>query len=245
MRRLIFVLALCLVALPARAEFKVRYPLAVPGEIEFENNGSISIDRRGIGKNNAQSYTHELEYGISEWWKVGAEVSTAADPGGTLRYDATAIENYFVFTPQGKYPVDAALFVEVEHPRSGDEANSVTFGPLLLSEIGPTVNTVNLLFTKSFGHAATSTAPFRYAVQSRLPLHPLFQPGVEAYGDIDDIGHPGSAANQAHRAGPALFGVWLTPGYGKFVYEVGYLFGYTRAAEQGTVRFLLEYEIVF
>ena len=108
-----------------------------------------------------------------------------------------------------------------------------------------TVHTLNLLFSKEVGRNRTDDTPFFYAWQSRLRLDPHFEPGIEIYGQIDDIAAPGKLADQRHRAGPVVAGLHSLAPYGKIKYEVGYLFGLTHATEEGTVRWRLEYEIPF
>src|SRR5436853_6098857 len=88
---------------PASAEFKVRYPIVEYRELELEHNGSVTFDKRNSGKNNAQSFPTEMEYSFIPNWKIGVEGAVEASPGENLRYEATAIENYFQLTPQGKY----------------------------------------------------------------------------------------------------------------------------------------------
>src|SRR5207249_1503751 len=133
-------------------------------------------------------------------------------------YGATAIENYFQLTPQGKYWADLAFFTEFERPSSSKSAPSVTFGPLIQKEIPDllgldTLHTANILFTKEVGHLAEPATPVLFAWQSRLRLHPLFEPGFEYYGAIADIANPGNLADQQHRIGPIVAGLYACPPY--------------------------------
>jgi len=237
-------------ASPASAEFKVRSPILDYGEVEFEHNGSITFDKNKSGKNNAQSYTNEVEIGFLPFWTIGLEAETGADPGRNLRYEATTLENYFQFTPQGKYWADLGFFAEISRPSRPEEAISVTFGPLIQKE-GPalfgfdSLHTANVLFEKEVGHLADPATPLFVGWQSRLRIHPLFEPGFEYYGQLGDVSQPGKLADQQHRIGPVLAGYSSFAPYGKLKYEVGYLVGLTRATERGTVRWRLEYEMAF
>ena len=92
-------------AVQAQAEdLKIRSPIIESGELEFENNFTL-----GRGK----TAVHELEYGFSDWLKLGVEAELAADPGHGFRYDATALEGFLQLTPQGRYWADVALFAEI------------------------------------------------------------------------------------------------------------------------------------
>jgi len=236
---------------PVQAEFKLRYPIVEFRELEIEHNGSVTFDKRNSGKNNSQSYPTEVEFGFLPWWKIGLETNIEAQPGQNIHYEATALENYFQLTPQGKYWADVAFFTEVERPSSRNGANSITFGPLIQKEAPgllfglDTLHTVNLLLEREVGHNAEASTPMRVAWQSRARLHPLFEPGFEYYADVGDIAAPGKLADQQHRIGPIVAGLYAFPPYGKLKYEMGYLFGLTRTTENGAMRWRLEYELAF
>ncbi len=244
------VIGVLAMASSARAELKLRYPIVDYREFEFEHNGITTFDKPNSGKSNNQSSTYEIEAGITPFWTFGLEAETGAAPGENLRYEATTVENIFQLTPQGKYWADLGFFAEYSHAASRAEADSFTFGPLIQKEqpellgIGA-VHTANLLFTKEVGRNSTDATPLFFAWQSRLRVHPLFEPGIEYYSEIADIEMPGKFAEQQHRVGPMFAGVYSLAPYGQIKYEAGYLFGLTRATEKGAVRWRFEYEIPF
>ena len=149
-------------AAPAYAEFKVRSPILDYGEFEFEHNGDVTFDKSKSGKNNNQSYINEVEIGFLPFWTIGLEAEAVVSPRENLRYEATTIENYFQFTPQGKYWADLGFFAEISRPSSSLSAASFTFGPLIEKE-GPalfgidTLHKANFLFEKEFGHLIVVT----------------------------------------------------------------------------------------
>jgi hypothetical protein len=243
-------LGLCLGAPPAHAEFKLRYPQVEYREMEIEHNGDTTFDKANSGKSNNQSYTNEIEYGITPFLRLGIEGESAAPPGRNLRYEGTALEGTFQLTPEGKYWADVGFFAEYEQAHVKDGANAFTFGPLIQKEVSnvlgfDTVHTFDLLFTKEAGPHHSDDTPVLVAWQSRLRVNPLFEPGVELFSQFDNITSPGQLADQQHRLGPMFAGAYSLAPYGNLKYEVGYLFGLTRATEQGTVRWRLEYEIPF
>jgi high-affinity iron transporter len=234
----------------ARAEFKLRYPIVDYREVEVEHNGATTFDKRKSGLSNNQSYTNEIGYGIFPFWSIEIEGEWAAPSGQNLRYDATTLENTFQFTPQGKYWADVGFFAEYSHAASRASADSVTFGPLVQKEVPDvwgtdTVHTLNVLFGKEIGHNRVDDTSLSLNWQSRLRLDPLFEPGIELYNQIASIETPGKFAEQQHRIGPVVVGLYNMRGYGKIKYEVGYQFGMTRATEQGAVRWRLEFERAF
>lgn len=83
---------------------------------------------------------------------------------------------------------------------------------------------------------------------TRLQGATLFEPGVELYYNVNDVGRPGRLANQELFAGPVVAGAYAL-GWaglpGKVKYEVGYLFGATEQSSRGAVRWRFEYELSF
>jgi hypothetical protein len=237
----------------ARAEFKLRSPIVDYRELEFEHNGDITFDKRS-SKNNAQSFTYELEIGALPFWQPGIEGEFETEPGGNQRFSATSFENLFQLTPQGKYWADLGFFAEFSHAATRTDPDSFTFGPLIQKEASDlfgldlgkdTIHTLNLLVTKEIGLNHSDATPFQVAWQSRLRLNPFFEPAIEYYGQISSIAGTSEGMPLQHRLGPALVGQWNMFQYGKIKYEVGYLFGLNQATERGAVRWRLEYEKAF
>lgn len=236
-----------LAASSARAEFKMRYPNIDYREVEVENNYSATFDRRA-GKNHSQSFPTEIGVGILPFWFAEVEFEASKEPGERASFDALTFENYFMLTEPGKYWLDATIFAEYARAMKSEETDSVKLGLLLQKEQDRFLHTLNLYWEKPVGAHAEPIETFQYAWQTRYMLNPYFQPGVEIYGEIEDVNHPGSFNQQQFRVGPMFAGSYNLGefgGKGKIKYEAGYLFGATTATEHGTVRTRLEYEIGF
>jgi high-affinity iron transporter len=234
----------------AHAQLKVRHLDRRLPRSRDRAFGDITFDKPKSGLSNNQRYTIEYGFGPLPNWFVEVGHELAAPNGENITYDATEIESYLQLTPTGRYFGDLAMFAEYEHPLHAGDPKSFTFGPLAQTEFGEiagigALHTLNLLFKRTVGNNRTDATEFDPAWQSRLLLNPLFQPGLEYYGQINELLNPGKAADQQHRLGPAFVGVNNFAPYGKLKYEVGYLFGLTDATPRGTVRFRLEYEIPF
>jgi high-affinity iron transporter len=234
----------------AHAQLKVRYPIVDYREVEIEHFSEITFDKPKSGLSNNQRYTNEYGFGPLPNWFVELGNEFRALNGENITYDATEIENYIQMTPTGKYWGDVALFAEYEQTAHRADAKSFIFGPLAQTEFGEiagfgALHTLNLLFTRTVGNNSTDATQLNTAWQSRLLVNPLAQPGVEYYGQINQIANPGKLADQQHRIGPVLVGLANFAPYGKLKYEVGYLFGLTSATERGAVRWRFEYEIPF
>lgn len=230
-------------------EFKLRSPIVDFRELEFEHFGQTTFDVRKSGLSNNQFYNNEIEIGVLPFLKLGVEGNLAAPSGENLQYDATGVESFLQLTPQGKYFADLGFFIEVERPRQrgGEPAAGITFGPLVQSELGAIgsigmLHTLNLLFTKEIGRHASGATPIQIAWESRLRVHPLFQPGIEYFGQVN------RDEPDQHRLGPVIVSDLSLASFGlrgKVRSELGYLGGLTAATERGTIRWHLEYEIPF
>jgi high-affinity iron transporter len=235
---------------PAHAQLRVRYPVVDYREFEIEHFADTTFGPAKSGQSNNQRYTTEYGYGpLPNWFfELGNELR--ALNGENITYDATEIENYLQLTPTGKYFGDLALFGEFEYPAHRADAKTYIFGPLAQTEFGEiagygALHTVNFLFTKTVGNNSNDATQFNIAWQSRLLIHPLIEPGFEYYSQINQILNPGKPAEQQHRIGPVLIGLYNFAPYGKLKYELGYLFGLTQATEGGAIRWRLEYEMPF
>lgn len=243
-------LGLVALAAPAHADFQVRSPIVEEGEWELEHNGAVTFDKSKSGLNNDQSYTFSLGYAPFSWWRLELEGETEAPPGGNLQYTATTFENMFQLAPQGKYWLDPGFFLEYSLAGQRHTPNEIKFGPVLQKEApgfagAGTLHTLNLFFSKELGPNRGDATGMSFAWQSRLLLNTYFEPGIEYYADVSDIDGFGKLADQEHRVGPMFAGALNLAPYGKIKYELGYLFGVTRATERGAVRWKLEYELRF
>ena len=233
---------------PAYAEFKMRYPNIDYREIEIENNASYTFDKRQDGNNHDLSFPTEIGIGILPFWFVEAEFEAAKHPGRKTNLDAVTFENYFMLTEPGQYFLDFSLFAEYSHALASEDADSVKLGVLLQKDHAKFLHTLNLYVEKEVGPRASTADTFQYSWQTRYQLSPLFQPGIEIYGEIEDLNHAGKLNDQQLRVGPMFAGSYnlgQIGGRGKIKYEAGYLFGVTDATEDRTVRTRVEYEVPF
>jgi hypothetical protein len=193
-------LAICSHGLPAKGgdDLKIRSPIIEPGELEFENNFVLGRSKTTV---------HEIEYGFTNWLKLGAEAELAADPGHGFHYDAAALEGFLQLTPQGKYWADLGMFIEYEHTARQGDPRSLIIGPLVQKEVRlfglDTLHTVNALFTKQIGASSVGPPGLFLAAQSRVRVDPHFEPGIEYYG-IVTLGEHGDEPR--HRLGPTFVG---------------------------------------
>lgn len=239
-----------LAARPALAELQVRMPEVDYRELEFEHNGLVTFDAKGSSLNGAQSYTNSIGYGVLPWWEIELEGEMASGGGQHLTWNAVTMENTFQLTEPGEYFFNLGLFAEYSQSTLRGQPSGITAGPIIQKELNnvfgiDTLHTLNVLLDRDVGHNATSATGLQLAWQSVALFTPLFAPGFEYYGIVDNITHAGPTSQQQHLIGPVLTGAYNFSPYGKLKYEVGYLFGLTPASGRSAVRWKLEYEIAF
>jgi hypothetical protein len=240
----------------ARADFHVVSPYEIDlGELEIEHNGDAVFDRRPNQKG-ATSYTTELGTGLTSWWHSEIEFGFDRAPGDnqpTLLTQAVW-ENMFQLTEPVEKFVDLGFYFEYGQSTTrgvNSASNQITFGPVIAKDIGRTVHTFNLFFTRELGPDQTTQGlDLSYAWQSRWNIWAPLSPAIEIYGDAGVIGAMPGFSHQELLVGPVGVGLLrlndLGIGHaGNLKYEVGWLFGATPESARGTLRWRLEVEIPF
>ena len=259
MKRAALALATLLVPLAlgsARADYHIFSPYEIDlGELEIEHNGDAAFDRRrAIG--GAQSYTVEIGTGLTAWWHSEIEFGFNRGPGavGPTRLTQLVTENTFQLTEPGESFADFGFYAEYGQTVAGGTgaaANEITAGPLIAKDIGRTTHTVNLFVTRLLGPDKGSHGlDFSYAWQSRWNLWAPLSPAFEIYGDAGDLGRIPRFSQQQLLVGPVAIGALKLNALGlgrggELRYELGWLFGATRASAAGTLRWRAELEIPF
>jgi hypothetical protein len=229
----------------AGADLKVYSPYVEQGVLELEMRGNRSFDR-ATAKDNRQSQVYEVEYGVNSWWSTSLAGRVDKEPGAGLRYSATVWENIFQLTERGRYPVDVGLYFEFAKSHLGSDSDEFETKLLLQKDVGPFAFTTNLIVNRGIGRGAGKGVGFEYAARANYPWKPEIQLNIEAFGQPGRLNGFDELSTQQHILGPVISGELGFAGLpGNFVYEAGYLFGLTNGSPQGTVKWLLRYEIQF
>ena len=227
---------------PAYAVLKVYDPYVEKGEWELEARGSVDFDNNAT-KDNLQKQKYALGYGVTDWWFTevyGEWEKERNDNGEDLDFAFTEVEweNKFQLTEPGEYPVDVGFLVEYEISAEDKHADNLEWKILLDKTIGKVGNIANISFEHQVGGGHTNETGAGFAWSSRYRLDPRFEPGFEYHADFGGLNEGKTFDEQTHRMGPALYGK-----LGKHMkYDVGYLFGLSDAAPQGTFKWILEFE---
>ena len=241
----LLVMAQILAALaPALAELRVRSPTVEEGEIELEHVGALLFDRRYPSRMREQVYTNSIGYGLTSWWKAELEMQLLHEPGQSLHYQATTLENTFQITPRGRYYLDVGFFVEYAKAMRREDHDTITLGPIVQKSFGPAVLTLNTFFERTIGGPGhTDATAFQGAFQAVYRSDPRFAPGLEYHMEIEDLGRPGRFRDQEHRLGPVIIGRFDLGDAATLKYELGYLLPLTHGAHGGALRWKLALEL--
>jgi hypothetical protein len=227
---------------------KTYSPIVQPGVLEIETRAFTTVDRPKEN-DNPGGVLLELEYGVTNWWEVAPLVAWQQLPNSSFQYNITGIESVFQLTPQGKYFLDAGLYLEYDKSASSQQPDEVEAKLLLQKDFNPFLVLVNLVFNKEIGPAAERGIGFEYSTEATLPLFRNTAmnayAGLQAFGELGAIGGDFAPfTQQTHYAGPVLGGsVKLGSLPGALEFEVGYLFGLTGRSARGLPKAILEYEI--
>lgn len=238
--------AMMAIAHPAAAiEDKVYSPDVDYGVLEFEARGHRTVDSRG-DRDNEQEHRYELGYGVTDWWQTVLVAHPVKEPEGDLRYGFTAWENIFRLTDPGKYWADVGLYFEYSKSHLAREPDEFEMKVLIEKDVEPFVVTTNLIFNREIGDNSGKGVGFEYAFRINYPWKKELQFAIEAFGEPGRLTGFDPTDQQQHILGPVLLGEFnLGSVPGKLGWQAGYLFGLTGGSPQGTVKWMLEYEVPF
>lgn len=236
---------------PTHPDFEVRTPDVNVGELSVGSLGEAGFDPRAA-RNGEQSYTAELEYGVTSGWQTSLEVEFERDSGSgeTTNLSQVTSENLFQFTERGEYWLDAGFFAAYSLSLHKGDPNQITLGPVLRKDFWGLSNTLNVFVEKDMGHNSQSQPPLLLAWETRFDALTMqfgdrfsVEPGFQYYGAPGRISNFAKWDNEDNRIGPQMFGAVHDLGPGTLEWNAGLLVGVTRAAPKLTPRWQFEYEI--
>lgn len=233
-------------ASPAEAaDLKVYSPIIGPeGEVGLEGRGNWTVDDDD-SLDDTLDQRYEVEWNVTDRWHTALIGKLKQSADGSLLYDATAWENIVQVFEQGERWLDFGLYFEHSAADDPDAADTIEFKPLLEKNAGPLTFTANPIFEKEVGDNSDESLVFEYAWQTKWRWRPEFEPGFEAFGKVGEINDAPRLDAQRHQIGPALFGKLGLNEMGALKYEFGWLFGLTDGSADGSLKWLLEYELPF
>lgn len=224
---------------PAYAIFNISSPGVKPGVWELELRNRWDFDSDSASQDGYRNHVLKLEYGINKWFAL--ELQGKAEKRHLNEYEISAgeIETKFRLAEPGTLWADPAIKFSYEWATVPSVANKAKTKLVLGKNIGKWNTVLNLNFSKEMGTNATKDTNFDTGWRVKYKLNKHFEPGFEIYDNWGEVSRTGDFETQKHRIGPMFFGE-IVPGV---KYQAGYLFGFSDAAEDGSLKFFLKYEI--
>jgi hypothetical protein len=236
--------ALIMPAGAARADHKVYSPNVTKGEFALEARGHLDVDDEDA-KDGGQKQVYEVEYSVTDRWHTAVFGKLRKRPNGPLRYDLTAWENIIEVAGEGKYWVDFGLYFEFALADEDDDPNEFEWKLLFEKLTGPLRNRLNINFEEELGGEDENSTKLEYAWQTKWRTGTPIEAGFEAFGELGEISDILPLDEQEHQLGPVLWWELEIGERSKLEVQLGWLFGLTGATPDGTLKWIVEYEIQF
>ncbi len=215
----------------------VKSPYVEKGIMEIESKNRVDFDDRA-GEDRFRQHKLGVGYGFTSWFMAELEGEWEKDAGHGYKYAATEIETKFQLTDVGEYWLDVGLFGAYVFAHPQGDADKVE-GYLLLSKNFQKFTVMaNLGIEQEVGDNANDNPEGEVKLMGKYNYTPMLNPGIEYYGALGEISDPNKYSQQKHRLGPVIYG---NLGHG-VKYELGTLFGISKASEDYAVKLNLEYE---
>lgn len=225
----------------ALATKKVYSPYVEKGELEFEYRGNYTYDN-DRSKDGEQENKFAVGYGFTDYWftELYAEIKNPAGDNQPYDFEAIEWENKFQLTQQGEYWLDLGLLAEYEYAvEDKDAPDEIKVLALVQKDIGKFSNVLNIGLEKQVGENSDEGFVGLVSWSTRYRWMPELEPGFEIHSNFGEIDDDVPYSEQEHQVGPVLYG---NLGHG-IKYDVGYLFGVSRGAPDGELKFLIEYGV--
>lgn len=183
-----------------------------------------------------------IEVAPTRWWSTELVAEYEHKEGSGTKLEALEWENTLLLTEPGQYPVDVALFVEVEDAADNSEGWKLKLGPLLQTEFGRVQVNFNPLLERKYDTGQSQDTEFVYEAQLKYRYRPEFEYGLQAFGRLGKWNDWEESDNQTHKLGPAIFGKLLLASHRAVKYDLALLFGLNDKSPDNTLRATIEYE---
>lgn len=228
--------AACAVAAPAQA-FTVKKPYVEEGMAEIELKNRFDFDDRR-SEDGFRQHVVAAGYGLTSWWSAEIEAEWEKDPNDGYHYEATEFENVFQLTQPGEYWLDAGLEAKYVFKHQGSESDKIRLYALLAKQTTRFTHVANIGVEQETTNNYNQNPKADAKWMTQYNWKPMLNPGLEYYGEYGEWFDPSDYDAQKHRIGPVFYGKL---GHG-VKYEMGWLFGLSRATEDHAVKFNIEYE---
>ncbi len=211
-------------------------------EIEYQ---LVRVDDDKYNKHNSQKHRVEVEYAPTDDWMLEMGMRFTDTRNQNLRADTIFWEVIRQLTDQDEgWWFSSGIYGEYVRNLSGSPDKLEA--KLLLQYDTPQLrNVANVIVEREIGAAADNAMEIGSRIYSMYRMDYYINPAIEWHATWGTNQEIPAFERQKHFVGPAIYGNLFTTGAGAVEYELGYMFGITDAAEDGALRFHIEYETAF
>ncbi|HEY2734213.1 MAG TPA: hypothetical protein VGI70_09515 [Polyangiales bacterium] len=181
----------------------------------------------------------EVEYGVTPNLAFGAYVDAERPEAARFAYTQARLLFRYAFLRKHDLPIDVGIYVEYYLPRPEYGPEHVELRLILERDFADFSLRVNPMLDKVTSGDSISSVEFEYAAGIYYRRLLCFQPGIEAFGSTGELQSPERARHQQHQ----LFGVIDLRFFGGALrWHLGAGYGYSRGADDLTIKSILSYE---
>jgi hypothetical protein len=238
-------LVACALATPAFAGVsKISSPAVTKGKAEIEYFGTRYSDG-GKKLNNKQNHLYEIEYGLTDNFKVGVEGKSERVTKKGHEFVGYGVEAQYELTQQGAWWLASAVKGEYFWGASKAKPDELEVKALLKRSLGANDVVANIGLEKQIGDNRAKSLAVSSKLQAVHNLNPHFNPAVEWHADYGKLNKLGDSDTAEHYVGPAITGDLFKLAGGDIGYTAGYYWGLTDDSADSAARLQLGYEIKF
>lgn len=221
----------------ADAAKTVTSPYVEEGKVKLEWQGGYDIDDDN-DVDGAWKQKASAGYGVNAFWytELEAGIAERGTRNADTEFSYVAWENKFQFTQPGQYWLDLGLRAKYEY-NTNTGLDSVEAKLLLAKKTGDFSHLANITLDRDVGNGAANDTNAALSWGTSYSYRDSFKPGFEIYSDLGPIGEETDFDEQTHQVGPVAYGK-----LGAIKYDVGYLFGVSDAAPDGSLKAILKYD---
>lgn len=194
--------------------FHIFSPVVEKGHWGFE---ALSTFQAGLPRHLEEEVGHDghtapraaheiaLHGGVTDHWMTKLALGLAREDADSYAATSLAVENVFRLTPPAHGALDVAWFTAGSAGLDSGATNSIELGPVVSLDAGRLSVVLNPFLEKTFGENRAEGIAFVYAARASVEIAPRLSVGIEAYGEVENLGAAPPLAEQTHRLGPVLY----------------------------------------
>lgn len=224
----------------ASASDKVSSPNVTKDKMEFEYRGGYDLDDNAK-KDHRQQNKFVVDYGVTD--RIRPQMKLITDNDATKDFIISSVEasvRYQFFKPEEAW-LNSAVEAVYKLSTESNKSDKAELKFLFEKKVEEMTFIANLSAEEEVGEDSTTGRAYKGALSSKYKVTDYFAPGMEIYGETGNLRSGNTFNQQRHSIGPVIYGNLAE----NLKYEAGYLFGWSDAAPDGRVKFILSYGMKF